>query len=113
MKEKLPEKLRYCLKDDTCGDYQYLDPDVEGVKIDFHAAADDIMKYVCENLCKIPINRAYTQDDIIKFCNKCNLEGRVRSLKDAHKKLCDNVDKIYFEKCMEVNRLTKMQYRET
>lgn len=113
MTERLSKKLRHYLEDDACGDCQYHEPDVESVKTDFNAAADDIMEYVCENLCKIPVNKAYTQDDVAEFCNKCKLEGHVRSLKDVHKKFCDNVDKIYLEKCMEVNRLTKMQQKET
>lgn len=119
----------HCFREDTCGGMgsgdcvaceftvkicntlaKYEDmlseTDTESVQKDFNAAADAVLEYVCENLCKIPVNKAYTENDIKMFCNKCKLVKRVKSLKDAHMKFCDNVDKLYFEKCLEVNRLT-------
>lgn len=78
---------------------------VESIQKDFNGAADDILEYVCENLCKIPVNRAYTQEDVDAFCDKCRLGERVKSLKDAHKELCSQVDRLYLQKCREVNGL--------
>lgn len=82
--------------------------DVKSVQQDFNVAADAILEYVCENLCKIPVNKTLTQDDVKAFCNKCSLEEHVRSLKNAYMEFCDNTDRLYLAKCMEVNRLTKM-----
>lgn len=134
--DRLTERNKYgeayfphCFRKDTCGgmgsgdcvtceftakicntlaEYEDMlsETDTESVQKDFNAAADAVLEYVCENLCKIPVNKAYTENDIKMFCNKCKLVKRVKSLKDAHMKFCDNVDKLYLEKCLEVNRLT-------
>ena len=80
---------------------------VESIQKDFNGAADSILEYVCENLCKIPVNRAYTQDDVDAFCDKCRLEERVKSLKNMYKEFCAQVDKLYLQKCGEVNALTE------
>lgn len=68
--------------------------DTENMQKDFNVEADAILEYVCENLCKIPVNKAYTQDDVDAFCAKCRLEERVKSLKAVHEKFYDDVDKM-------------------
>ena len=80
---------------------------VESIQRDFNSAADSILEYVCENLCKILVNMAYTQDDVDVFCNKCGLEERVKLLKDTYQEFCAQVDKLYLQKCAEVNALTE------
>ena len=82
--------------------------DTESMKMDFDAMANDILEYVCDNRCKIPVDTEYTQDDVDEICSKCGFAKRVKSLKDAHMKFCDNVDKLYLEKCMEVNKLSEI-----
>ena len=78
----------------------------ESIQRDFNSTADSILEYVFENLCKIPVNRTYTQDDVDAFCDKCKLEERVKSLKDTYQEFCAQVDRLYFQKCGEVNTLT-------
>lgn len=69
---------------------------------------DSIAGYVCENLCKIPVNPAYTQDIVEKFCDKCKLNDLVKDFKDAKETFRQEMDDLYLKKCDEVNKLQDM-----
>lgn len=68
---------------------------------------DGIAEYVCENLCKIPVNPSYTQDTVEKFCNKCRLNELVKDFSKAKERFSREIDRLYLEKCREVNALVE------
>lgn len=67
---------------------------------------DNIAQYVCENLCKIPVNPTYTQDTVDGFCEKCKLSEFIKDFKEEKEKFSREIDELYLEKCREVNSLT-------
>lgn len=69
---------------------------------------NSIAEYVCENLCKIPVNSSYTQDIVEKFCDKCKLNDLVKDFKDAKETFRQEMDDLYLKKCDEVNKLQDM-----
>lgn len=69
---------------------------------------NSIAEYVCESLCKIPVNPSYTQDIVEKFCDKCKLNNLVKDFKDAKETFRQEMDDLYLKKCDEVNKLQDM-----
>ena len=66
---------------------------------------DGIAEYVCENLCKIPVNPSYTQDTVERFCDKCRLNELVKDFNEAKERFSREIDRLYLAKCREVNAL--------
>lgn len=69
---------------------------------------NNVVQYVCENLCKIPVNPGYTQATVERFCEKCRLNELVKDFRGSKEKICKEMDALYLAKCREVNELKCM-----
>lgn len=66
---------------------------------------DRIAEYVCDNLCKIPVNPTYNPNTVEKFCKKCRVNSFVNEFKESRERFYRKIDELYLAKCREVNTL--------
>lgn len=69
----------------------------------------EMMEHICDNLCKHPSRPDITQEELDAICDECKMGEYVCSILNTHNELvkkAEKVDKLYLEKCKEVNKLT-------
>lgn len=73
---------------------------------------EDMADHVCSNVCSEPNADDITAEDMERICDECEFDKYIQNIIDFYRdldqkqnKLHSDVDKLYLDKCKEVNDL--------
>lgn len=70
---------------------------------DIKALTENLAEYICDTKCKHPYEA--DQEQLSKLCNACEMNDLLNQIENWYTERAEMIDKLYLEKCQEVNRL--------